>query len=1211
MLESISEIKKKTAAYKYLSKGEDIDVDALVLQLKADTRFSKFSEGELYGYALGMIANGQSSVYKNGMQSILDKVNKGKPNDPIWNQYSYEEIIAMEENGVLVPEDFLEWAHSMQDADTTSYQIENESDDSNAFDNLETDTETMTKSDIQKKAQAFASKAEAQEDLTKSEIEKTQPMTAQVETKQNEIARTQQLSIDRMEDMKREWTALDKKFQNGEVLTDTEQKRYTELGTLLNNQQNDIVAQADSLTADIDELMSQIDKISDLVNTNGRIEEELKDVGTRLSKFEGGDRKTFLPNMPNTGLTGMQASFYFAAMGNNLSTETESINTRLYFDTMDVQHKLNANVALSELASSQSVEVKDVSKVADTVPQQQGSVQAQNASNEDEELPLPENRQSQPQSANASAAQQRPESEVTSAQTTSTDAAQTTPGANTAAETAPSTDTGETTPTAGAEDPLEAETKSYVEACAVKNQEMLQAEEALEPLKKQVLQIKKNQKQEDAKLEKDLKDALKEYNSLLKKVQSGNDLGKKDMMRFDFLGKLLSADNGKFIVQMQNKVDVLTGFSSELEKDISLSVSNAQYGAQAVEKGKEYAKSVLGDREGLAETFWFKAMPKEQKYDILYGKAGESAGRDAIDSGEILVANSNASNTRLSASLPLGAFATEYSGVLNEKIANTNKEVNTMNQDFDEAFAKNAEKKQSEGGSQSGELPQNVSTNNANSNQSDSSANSEKKEVTEEDGKNVEKQGKDVKKDGDEAKSQDKEYKKEKKSTDKQIKTETANLKANEKRIKTFTKDTEKANRQMEQMAIEVQSIVQSLEQQPAQQSEPQQTPAAAQPATAVMPVTPVAAAGNNVVAARTMSAAAVNSNSARSAAPRQTSTPAVSASNSIGAAVSQASSEAAVRLQTIAAQSPQLQQRVAKNASNITKLQKSSTKKAKKIDKLYRVKLSEAKYLAKQQEESVKNNEKLKGTVTKIGYVFTGTKIAGQALMLMPWSAAAGAIMFSVGKYGEVACYVTNAAIDVANGNFLGALVSVGAAAMSFASGPVKINGASEAVKGAAKEGTKAVAEEGGKQALEQGVQQATTQVAEQTTQQVTQQALTATTQEIAKAPLQQAMQGSLQAATAGAGEMMKQTAATVSKQMAAEAAKSATKQALINGGLQAAGSATQMLGQKFGQENTPEEDKKQRMFISYEEKKRRRANLNKIQNSRRVGYNNRNSYA
>ena len=103
-------------------------------------------------------------------------------------------------------------------------------------------------------------------------------------------------------------------------------------------------------------------------------------------------------------------------------------------------------------------------------------------------------------------------------------------------------------------------------------------------------QIKKNQKQEDAKLEKELKDALKEYNTLLKKVQSGNDLSKKEMTRFDQLGKLLSADNGKYIVQMQDKVDVLTGFSSELEKDINTTVENSQYGQQAVEKRQRVRK---------------------------------------------------------------------------------------------------------------------------------------------------------------------------------------------------------------------------------------------------------------------------------------------------------------------------------------------------------------------------------------------------------------------------------------------------------------------------------------------------------------------------------------------------------------------------------------------------------------------------------------------
>ncbi len=1218
MLESISELRNKLDPYKYLPKGEDIDVDAIVTALKNDTsgRYASLSEEELYQYAHGIIAQRRANVFKYGLESATCGLNSGKPNDPMWSQYTYQEILAMEENGVLIPDDFLDWAHAMQDADTTSYQIESESDDSNTFDNLEYDTDSISKTDIQKKAQAFASKAEAQEDLTKNEVEKAKPLSVQVEAKQNELSKKQQLSLDKMEDMKREWTALDKKFINGEQLTDFEQKRYKELGTLLNGQQNDIIAQADSLNSDIDELFVQIDKVSNLVDTNNRISDELKDVGLRLSKFEGGEKKAFLPNYKNTGLSGMQASFYFAAMGNNLSVETATVNTRLYFDTMDVQHKLNADVALSEIASKQSYEVKDVSKAAQTGTSSQNSNPVQNE-NKNEDIPLPPNQQnSKPQE------QENPvESSVTSGQISSTEDAQSTAGADTTAETAPSTDTGETAPTTQTEDPLEAETRAYVEDCNSKNQEMLQAEEALQPIKEQVQKIQKTQKFADAILEKKLKESLKEYNNLLKKVQGGDDLSKKEMAKFDELGNLLNSDNGKYIVQMQDKVDLLTGFSSELEKDISLTVANSQYGSQAVEKGKEYAKSVMGDRQEMVNSFWFEILSKEKKYDILYGKAGESVGRDAIDSGESLVANSNASNTRLSESLPLSSFATDYAGTLNEKITNTNKEVGTINKGFEEAFKKNEEKKLAEGGSQTTELPQNVDgANNTNSNQSKSSNSSEKKDVTEEDGKNVEKQGKDVKKDGDEAKDKDKEYSKEKKSTDKQIKTETANLKANEKRIKTFTKDTEKANQQMGQMAVEVQSIIQSLEQQPQEEVQPQQQ------AGTVQPVTPVAAIANPVVTSRNAALGAINSNSAKNSVTRTTSDPAVSSTQSAMSTTTGASagtSDSAARLQTITAQFPELQQRIAKNGTNITTLQKSSSKKVKKLDKLYKVKLSEAKYLQKQQEEAVKKNDKLKGTITKIGYVFTGTKIAGQALMLMPWSAAAGAIMFSVGKYGEVACYVTNAAIDVANGNYLGALVSVGAAAMSFASGPVKLNGAGEAVKGAAKEGTKAVAEEGGKQAVEQGVQQATTQVVEHTTtqvaqqtttqvaQQTTKQALTATTQEIAKTPLQQVTQSSLQAATAGAGEMMKQTAANVTKQMAAEAAKSATKEALINGGLQAAGSASQMVGQKLTQNTPQEEDKKQRKFVSYQEKKRRKAQLAKIQGSNRIGFNKKNSYA
>ena len=79
----------------------------------------------------------------------------------------------------------------------------------------------------------------------------------------------------------------------------------------------------------------------------------------------------------------------------------------------------------------------------------------------------------------------------------------------------------------------------------------------------------------------------------------------------------------------------------------------------------------------------------------------------------------------------------------------------------------------------------------------------------------------------------------------------------------------------------------------------------------------------------------------------------------------------------------------------------------------------------------------------------------------------------------------------------------------------------------------------------------------------------------------------------------------------MAAEATKAATKQALINGGLQVAGSATQMVGQKFTQKDSQVQDKKQRMFVSYQEKKRRKAQMSKAQKSSKIGFNTKGSYA
>ena len=207
-------------------------------------------------------------------------------------------------------------------------------------------------------------------------------------------------------------------------------------------------------------------------------------------------------------------------------------------------------------------------------------------------------------------------------------------------------------------------------------------------------------------------------------------------------------------------------------------------------------------------------------------------------------------------------------------------------------------------------------------------------------------------------------------------------------------------------------------------------------------------------------------------------------------------------KLMAMAAAVPNLEKRLKTNDKTINTISKAATAKNKKLNKLYNLKYKQAQADMRAKEKSMKKNEKLQSTVTKTGYMFTGTKLTGLALMSMPWSAAVGAYMYGIGKYGEITCYVTNAAIDVANGNFLGALVNVGAAALSYFTGPKTIGPANAAVKGAATEGAKEVAKETGKEAVKEGTKEVGKEVAKEGTKEIGKEvgkgALTASTSEI-----------------------------------------------------------------------------------------------------------------
>lgn len=1210
MLEGISQIKDKVHSSKYVANDySGFDVEAVVANLRKDPKFKKFSDSELYEYAYGLNEVHNMHVLKGNLDRL--GYDTGKPKDPFWSQFTYEEILNMANDGVMVPQEFVDWANTMQDSDTVSYQIESASDDENTYDNLAADTGNIDKSDIQKRAQAFASKAEAQEELIQNKCEDAKPQVAKVQSEKNELEQNQRMSLKKVETMTTEWQALDNKFKNGEELTDSEQKRYKELGLLLNDSNNNLMLQAQKVGADIEDLMNQIENIDMLLSINERINAEIEDVGTRMASFEGSKKHIILPSSSGNQVTGITAAFYAGAMGNNLAYDTGLTGVNLFFNNLEVEQEVGNNINLVNKTEEkvniayQAAEHKDEN--TKTTTNNQAENQGDDKKTDDNRLGapdyktenndetdnsikpsqpvLPQDEAQSPDNATykenqvdsetgnvtgfadivnesvkteikANTGLQSKTSENVSAGTpvsasgipanaTATTSAQTSETNETSEATEASSDTAVTETTENTEtsveteDPLEAATSQYVSECQNRNNSMQMAEQQIQPKIEQIKNVKSRQKQEDARAKAELDKSISEYEKLANKAKNGDDLSDNEQKRIKTLEKSLDSKNGTIIAAMRGKVNALTGFATELENDIQSTVDNQAYGEETIAKGKEYAQSVLGDRSYLKNMWWFNGMDKEKQYDLLYGKAGESIGRDAIDNGELLVSNAAASNARLSKSLPLAGFAQNYAEQLTQRIAETNQRVNSVKQSLKQSADEKA-----------AEANEGSSKNNDGSS-SESSSSKKKEQVTEADGKKVEQQGKEVKKEGQEAKKDGQDAKKDKQATDKQIKSETAALKSDEKRIKNYTKDSQEINKQFEEMATEVETIVQAQEQSGGEYSA-QEGPMAGPQS---MALNSNAQASNGV---------SLNSN-----------------------AGSSNNSDNTAKLQAMAASVPNLDKRLKSNDKTIKTLSKSAQTKTKKLNKLYNIKYKKSQADIKAKEDKVKKNEKLQGTITKTGYVFTGTKLSGLALMSFPWSAAVGAYMYGIGKYGEITCYVTNAAIDVANGNFLGALVNVGAAALSYFTGPTKIGPATNAVTEAAAEGAKEAGKEVGKETLKEAGTQVTTEVAKDAGT------------ELVGTSLKDMANASFQNMLESAGKDMAKTAAD---NIAKESAKHMLKETVKEVAMNAATAAMPTLIAMTHKEETAEPQKRNRRLVSYQEKRSREAKMDKIDHTKKV---------
>ena len=205
-------------------------------------------------------------------------------NDPQWAGYSADEILAMEQNGTVIPKDVIEWAHSQQQLDVTNYVLATDSDseDATIADNL-TDTDSLSvlqataKKNIQKVEKATEKIKDKQ-----TKYEKIADDAAQLKkTKENTFNK----KIEEVKSLKEEWEELKTQKDNGK-LSFLEQQKFNKLSKDLKKSGKVLDNEMNFGSNELEDFLDELDGINSEIKTNSQIAKDAIDAGRALNDVD-------------------------------------------------------------------------------------------------------------------------------------------------------------------------------------------------------------------------------------------------------------------------------------------------------------------------------------------------------------------------------------------------------------------------------------------------------------------------------------------------------------------------------------------------------------------------------------------------------------------------------------------------------------------------------------------------------------------------------------------------------------------------------------------------------------------------------------------------------------------------------------------------------------------------------------------------------------
>lgn len=299
------------------SYGEDAQYTDTGLKKKVKKKI-KTKDGSFGGYetreytVYSTNANKANIMMKYSMEAYAKK--SGQILNPVWSQYSAEEIIAMEDTGVNIPKDILELAHAIQENTSANYDNTGEQ-----TDNPDETSEKMPFLEAVKVAQKKIEACEENDNKIEDQINDLMPEKDKQERTIKERLKEQEDAFDRFKKIMKDWTNLQDKVNKGEALTTSESKRYLELREMFENEDFKAKSKNSEYAFDENEIAKSLNMINILAAKGEILGDETEAMGELLADYTSKNNfKTTRKEVRQT--LGFFATFIAMVKGKKLAT---------------------------------------------------------------------------------------------------------------------------------------------------------------------------------------------------------------------------------------------------------------------------------------------------------------------------------------------------------------------------------------------------------------------------------------------------------------------------------------------------------------------------------------------------------------------------------------------------------------------------------------------------------------------------------------------------------------------------------------------------------------------------------------------------------------------------------------------------------------------------------------------------------------------------